>query len=34
MRRLTDLPWRFPIFKTVKKALDKHVKAFAKDLAF
>ena len=31
---LTDLPWRFPIFKTVKKALDKHVKAFAKDLAF
>jgi uncharacterized protein (TIGR02466 family) len=31
---LTDLPWRFPIFKDVKKALDKHVKAFAKDLAF
>jgi uncharacterized protein (TIGR02466 family) len=31
---LTDLPWRFPIFKTVKKALDKHVQAFAKDLAF
>ena len=31
---LTDLPWRFPIFKTVKKALDKHVKAFAKELAF
>ena len=31
---LTDLPWRFPIFKNVKKALDKHVKAFAKDLAF
>ena len=31
---LTDLPWRFPIFKDVKKALDKHVKAFAKELAF
>jgi len=31
---LTDLPWRFPIFKDLKKALDKHVKAFAKDLAF
>lgn len=31
---LTDLPWRFPIFKTVKKSLDKHVQAFAKDLAF
>jgi uncharacterized protein (TIGR02466 family) len=31
---LTDLPWRFPIFKDVVKALDKHVKAFAKDLAF
>ena len=31
---LTDLPWRFQIFKTVKKALDKHVKAFAKELAF
>ncbi len=31
---LTDLPWRFPIFKDLKKVLDKHVKAFAKDLAF
>ena len=31
---LTDLPWRFPIFKDLKKALNKHVKAFAKDLAF
>lgn len=31
---LTDLPWRFPIFKDLKKALDKHVKAFAKDLEF
>jgi uncharacterized protein (TIGR02466 family) len=31
---LTDLPWRFPIFKTLKKALDKHVKAFARDLEF
>ncbi|MGC1497697.1 MAG: 2OG-Fe(II) oxygenase family protein [Sulfitobacter sp.] len=31
---LTDLPWRFPIFKDLKKSLDKHVKAFAKDLAF
>ena len=31
---LTDLPWRFPIFKDLKKVLDKHVKVFAKDLAF
>ena len=31
---LNDLPWRFPIFKDLKKALDKHVKAFAKDLQF
>ncbi|MGJ8629060.1 MAG: 2OG-Fe(II) oxygenase family protein [Sulfitobacter sp.] len=31
---LTDLPWRFPIFKDLKKTLDKHVKTFAKDLAF
>ena len=31
---LTDLPWRFPIFKDVVKALDKHVAAFAKDLQF
>ena len=31
---LTDLPWRFPIFAAVQKALDKHVAAFAKDLEF
>lgn len=31
---LTDLPWRFPIFKDLVQALDKHVAAFAKDLAF
>jgi uncharacterized protein (TIGR02466 family) len=31
---LTDLPWRFPIFKDLKKVLDKHVKAFVKDLQF
>jgi uncharacterized protein (TIGR02466 family) len=31
---LTDLPWRFPIFKGLVKALNKHVAAFAKDLAF
>ena len=31
---LTDLPWRFPIFKALKKALNKHVKAFAEDLEF
>ncbi len=31
---LTDLPWRFPIFKDLVKALDKHVAAFVKDLAF
>ena len=31
---LTDLPWRFPIFADVVKALDAHVAAFAKDLAF
>jgi uncharacterized protein (TIGR02466 family) len=31
---LTDLPWRFPIFKDLKKALNKHVAVFAKDLAF
>ena len=29
---LTDLPWRFPVFKVLAKALDKHVAAFAKDL--
>ncbi|MGR3435751.1 MAG: TIGR02466 family protein [Shimia sp.] len=31
---LTDLPWRFPIFADVVKALDGHVAAFARDLAF
>ncbi|WP_371153114.1 TIGR02466 family protein [Jannaschia sp. 2305UL9-9] len=31
---LTDLGWRFPIFGDVIKALDKHVAAFADDLAF
>ena len=31
---LTDLPWRFPIFADVVAALDKHVAAFAEDLAF
>ncbi len=31
---LTDLPWRFPIFKALKKTLDKHVAAFAEDLEF
>ncbi len=31
---LTDLPWRFPIFKDLVKVLDKHVAAFAKDAQF
>ena len=31
---LDDLPWRFPIFADLVKALDAHVAAFAKDLAF
>lgn len=31
---LDDLPWRFPIFKELVKVLDKHVAAFAEDLAF
>ena len=31
---LNDLPWRFPIFKKLSKALDKHVAAFAKMVAF
>jgi uncharacterized protein (TIGR02466 family) len=31
---LDDLPWRFPIFGAVQKALDKHVAAFCKDLGF
>ncbi len=31
---LTDLPWRFPIFADLVKALDLHVAAFTKDLEF
>ncbi len=31
---LTDLPWRFPIFKDLVAALDLHVAAFAEDLEF
>ncbi|MCE0506773.1 2OG-Fe(II) oxygenase family protein [Roseivivax sp. GX 12232] len=31
---LTDLPWRFPIFAEVVRALDAHVTAFAADLEF
>ncbi|MEL6961006.1 MAG: 2OG-Fe(II) oxygenase family protein [Pseudomonadota bacterium] len=31
---LTDLPWRFSIFQDVVDALDKHVAAFAEELAF
>ncbi len=31
---LDDLPWRFPIFKDLAKVLNKHAKAFAKDLEF
>ncbi len=31
---LTDLPWRFPIFGEVVKALDAHVAEFAKSLHF
>jgi uncharacterized protein (TIGR02466 family) len=31
---LTDLPWRFPIFKDLVTALDEHIAAFAKDACF
>ncbi len=31
---LTDLPWRMPVFKALKKALDRHVAVFARDLCF
>lgn len=31
---LTDLPWRFPVFATLKDSLDAHVMAFAADLEF
>jgi uncharacterized protein (TIGR02466 family) len=30
---LNDLPWRFPAFKTLARHLDRHVAAFARDLA-
>jgi uncharacterized protein (TIGR02466 family) len=31
---LDDLPWRYPAFKTLVKALDRHVAAFARELEF
>ena len=31
---LDDLPWRFPIFKDLVKALDLHIAEFAKELQF
>ncbi|WP_281823309.1 2OG-Fe(II) oxygenase family protein [Jannaschia rubra] len=31
---LSDLGWRFPIFKALVKVLDRHVATFAKDLQF
>ncbi len=31
---LTDLDWRFPIFKNLVKVLDKHVAAFVEELQF
>ncbi|MBU2867647.1 TIGR02466 family protein [Pacificibacter marinus] len=31
---LTDLAWRFPIFKDITDSLDQHVAAFAADLQF
>ncbi len=31
---LTDLAWRFPIFKDIVDSLDQHVAAFAADLQF
>ncbi len=31
---LSDLPWRFPIFKDLVKVLDKHVATFVDDLGF
>lgn len=27
---LNDLPWRFPVFKSLARQLDRHVAAFAK----
>ena len=31
---LSDLPWRFPIFRDLVNALDAHVAAFAEDVQF
>lgn len=31
---LDDLPWRFPIFKALEAALDRHVAAFCDELSF
>ena len=31
---LNDLPWRFPIFGDLVKALDRHVAAYIKDLGY
>jgi uncharacterized protein (TIGR02466 family) len=31
---LDDLPWRFPVFARLVRALDRHVAAFAKELEF
>ncbi|TDK48918.1 2OG-Fe(II) oxygenase family protein [Antarcticimicrobium luteum] len=31
---LTDLPWRFPVFADLVRALNAHVAAFAEDLEF
>ncbi len=31
---LSDLPWRFPIFKDLARVLNKHVAAFVDDLEF
>ena len=31
---LTDLPWRFPIFETLRQQLDTHVSTFTEDLCF
>ena len=31
---LNDLPWRFPVFADLEKALNKHVEVFVKDLGF
>jgi uncharacterized protein (TIGR02466 family) len=31
---LNDLPWRFPVFSDLGKALDRHAAVFARDLGF